>query len=140
MMEVSDTDSLSPARIICSLSSNPFESESDQKSSHHPNSIAGGVESTGVCSKLQSLLHTCSPQTNGGIDGGFSPITSSRGASCASEIYAEPIGTSSKKTSKATSKGYNLPLLVFMALVESHTQDLYNPNRSVFAGLSLMAT
>ena len=140
MMEVSDTDSLSPARIICSLSSNPFESESDQKSSHHPNSIAGGVESTGVYSKLQSLLHACSPQTNGGIDGGFSPITSSRGAFCASEIYAEPIGTSSKKTSKATSKGYNLPLLVFMALVESHTQDLYNPNRSVFAGLSLMAT
>ena len=140
MMEVSDTDSLSPARIICSLSSNPFESESDQKSSHHPNSIAGGVESTGVCSKLQSLLHACSPQTNGGIDVGFSPITSSRGASCASEIYAEPIGTSSKKTSKATSKGYNLPLLVFMALVESQTQDLYNPNRSVFAGLSLMAT
>ena len=86
------------------------------------------------------VLVACMFQTNGGIDGGISPITSSRGASCASEIYAEPIGTSSKKTSKATNKGVNLPLLVFMALVESHTQDLYNPNRSVYVGLSLMAT
>ena len=139
-MEVSDTDSLSPARIICSLSSNPFESESDQNSSHHPNSIVGGVESTGVCSKLQSLLHACSLQTIGGIDEGFSQTNSSRGASCASEIYAEPIGTSSKKTSKATNIGDNLPLFVFMALVESQTQDLYNSNRSVCVGLSLMAS
>ena len=68
-IEVSETDSLSPAKISWSLSSIPLASESDQKPSHHPNSIAGGLESTGVWDGLRSFWHSSSPHINGGIVG-----------------------------------------------------------------------
>ena len=131
IIEVLETDSLSPSMICCNLSSIPLESESDQKSYHHPNSIVGGPESRGEKSGDLSLSSHWKTSQNEAISP--SPLfDSSNESSCTEEKFPEAIPTEVSRTStiNAARIGLIASSLFDMALVESQTNGLYNSNLS----------
>ena len=72
VIEVVETDVLSPAMILCSLSSIPSESRSYQYPNHHPGSSTGQPESTGRMPGERSFSgHFSSPHISGEGSLGF---------------------------------------------------------------------